>query len=169
MAERAPKGVADDHGDAEPFVERAGGCVGVDREQDEHAGAGRVRGVDTGRGADEAVAGLGDHERRSRADDACGLAENHLDVTRIVAAGMLQRGVGGLDVLERNHAALRLGHGLLGHHEDVSARETAGPLRSLRKQPGEVVPLLDLGDALQREDLDSGHSRPVSRMPACAL
>ena len=67
---RAPERVAHDHADVrprqldEPFAQPPRGRVGVEREQDEQVLARRVRGVDAGRGADEAVARLGDHERR---------------------------------------------------------------------------------------------------------
>ena len=85
-----------------------------------------------------------------------------------VAVSCLRMGfLRGLDVAERDHSSLRFGHGLLSHHEHVSGLEAAHLARGLSKQPGEVVSLLDLGNALQREDSD--HSSPVRRMPACAL
>ena len=111
---------------------------------------------------------LGDDERRAAPDDAPGLAEDHLDMAGVAVSCVLAR------VRPRarrrradDHSSLRLGHGLLGHHEHVSGLEAARSVRCLREQPGEVVSLLDLRDPLQREDAD--HSRPVRRMPACAL
>ena len=46
------------------------GGVGVDGEEDDRAGLGRVRGVDAARGADDAVVHLGDEERAPGADEA---------------------------------------------------------------------------------------------------
>ncbi|MDF2753271.1 MAG: hypothetical protein K0S82_1654 [Gaiellaceae bacterium] len=169
MAKRATEGVADDDGDAEPFVEGAGGGVRVEREQDDGVRAGCVRGVDASRGADEAVPCLGDDERRAAADDADGLAQDDLDMAGVAVSCVRACFLGGRDLGERDHAALRLGYGLLGHHEDVTGLEAARSTGCLREQLCEVVSLLDLGNALQREDLDSDHSRPVRRIPACAL
>ena len=69
--------VGDDHRrvDAKSVADTTRRCIGVDGQQHEHPGLGRVRGIDAGRRADEAVPGLGDHERRTRADDPRGLAE----------------------------------------------------------------------------------------------
>jgi hypothetical protein len=57
----------------------------------------------------------------------------------------------------------------MGHDEDVVRLEAADPARRLEEQPGKVVAFLELGDALEREELDSDHSKPVSRIPACTL
>ena len=96
-----------------------------------------------------------------------GLAEDHLDMAGVAVSCLLAGLLGGLDIGECDHSSLHLGHCLLGHNEDVSGLEAAHSSRCVREQPGEVVSLLDLGDALQREDRD--HSSPVRRMPACAL
>ena len=56
---------------------------GSSGQQDDRARLGRVRVVDAGRGADEAVAGLGDDERRPRAHDARRLAQDDLDLARV--------------------------------------------------------------------------------------
>ena len=44
------------------------------------SGLGCVRGIDAGRGTDEAVPGLGDDERRSRPDDTRRLPQDHLEL-----------------------------------------------------------------------------------------
>ena len=55
------------------------GRVRILGQQDDLVGRRRVRGVDPGRGADEAVACLGDHERRAAAEHAGRLAQDHLE------------------------------------------------------------------------------------------
>ena len=113
LAPRPPERVRDQHRDglagevAEPFADAGRRCVGIDRQEDEHAGRGSVRRVDTCRGADEPVRRLGDHERRAHAHHARGLAQDHLDPARIVVvAGDLDRLGGRLDGCELDHAPL---------------------------------------------------------------
>ena len=114
--------------------------------------------------------GLGDHQRRPRADHLGALAQDRLDVTRIAVAGQLVGAFGRLDLLEADHPALRFRDDLLGDDEDVGVLEASCPFRCLRQQRHEIVALLDLRDALEREDPDAGrHGKPVTRMPACAL
>ena len=62
------------------------GGVRIDRQQDERVRPLRVRRVDTGRGADEAVTRLGDDERRSGSHDLARLSEDHLEPPRIGVA-----------------------------------------------------------------------------------
>ena len=74
--------------------------VRIEREQHERPLPLRVRRVDAGRRADEAVPRLGDHERRPRADHPDALAQDRLDVARIAFAGELARALGRLDLVE---------------------------------------------------------------------
>ena len=71
----------------------------------------------------------------------------------------------GLDAVEAHDPPLGLGDGLLGHDHDVTVTE----LGRRDDQRGEVVPLADLGQALDRDDLDHARSTPVTVIPACAL
>ena len=68
---------------AQPVAQPARGGVRIDGSRTSVPVARRVRRVDAGRGADEAVPRLGDHERRPGADDLAALAEDHLDVARV--------------------------------------------------------------------------------------
>ena len=84
--------------------------------------------------------------------------------------GELVRPLGRLDPLEADHPALRLRDDLLRDDEDVGVLEASCPVGRFRQERHEIVALLDLRDALEREDPDlAGHGRPVMRMPACAL
>ena len=82
--------------------------------------------------------------------DGARLAQDHLDVV-----------VGLLD------AALGLGDDLLRDDDDVALGQAARALEGVAEQRREVVPRPHLGDPLERQDLDAGHSgRPVMRTPA---
>ena len=97
---------------------------------------GHVGKVDTGVGAHEPVPRLGHDEVTSAPQDAdrLGLGQETL--------GVRVRGV------DADHAALRLGHDLLGDHDHVARDE-----RRLRGDDrGQVVPRAYLTDALDAED-----------------
>jgi hypothetical protein len=117
------------------------------------------------------VSRLGDHERWARADDARALVEDDLHVPGIaLGAGQLVSLLRRLDALEQDDAALGLGHDLLHDDHDVAVLEAAGARRRLRDQCGEIVALLDLRYALEREDAQlARQGTPVRRSPACAL
>ena len=54
--------------------------------------------------------------------------------------------------------------------EDLGVLEPAGTLRRVQQQPGEIVAVLDLRDALERDHPDAvTHGSPEMRRPACAL
>ena len=108
-----------------------------------------------GRGADEAVTRLRDHERRADADEPGALAQDRLDVARIPVHRELARPRGRLELVEPHDAPLRLGDDLLRDDDDVGVLEPARAVGCGREQRREVVPLFDLRDALEREDPDS--------------
>jgi hypothetical protein len=100
------------------------------------------------------VPGLGDHEAAPRAHDSRRLAEDDLQVARVVALVRELAGTrGGLDVVESHDATLGLRDRLLRHDHDVAVLEAG----RARDQPAEVVALLDLGQALDREDAKLAH------------
>ena len=155
---RTPERVADDDagGDArqlcQALAERRSGGVGVERQQDHRSRALRVRGIDAGRGADEAVPRARDHERRPGAHDLGRLAQDHLHLPRVAfVAGELDGPRGRLDLVQADDAALDLRHRLLGHDDDVAVLEAAHARAGLGQQPPEVVPLLELGNARQAD------------------
>ena len=166
---RAAERVADDHADltacacAQLVTQLRSRSVRVVRKQDERARLGGVRGVDARRRADEPVLGLADDERRAHAHDPSRLAEDHLDAARRVAVGGgdLARPLGGLDPLQPRDSSLDLRDRLLRDDDDVAVLE----LRTLDDHRREVVVLVQLGDALEREDRDAVH-RPVTLTPA---
>ena len=81
-----------------------------------------------------------------------------------------QRPLGRLDLVEPDDAALRLRDDLLRDDDDVGVLEPSGAVGRVRQERDEIVALLDLRDALEREDPDLGrHWSPVTRTPACAL
>jgi hypothetical protein len=149
--------------------EAPGRPVGVDGEQDDGVRADGVRAVDARGGADEPVPGLRDHERRSGSDDPRGLAEDDLDVARVMVGGELARMLGRLDLVERDDATFRLGDDLLGDDEDVSGLEPACPRSCVAEQCGQVVALPHLGDPLEGQDADPAHLKPTKRIPAWIL
>ena len=167
LPERAAEGVADDHAHvaAGPLANRvAQPCrrrVGIERQQDECAVAPGVRGIDAGRGADEAVARLGDDQRRSHADDVSALLQDPLDVARVAVVGELERPRRRLDVVQPHDAALGLRDRLLCNDEDVRVLEAARALRGGEEEPSEIVAVLDLGDPGKRD-----HPKPRSRSDA---
>src|SRR6266508_2918222 len=70
-------------------AEPVGRGIRILRKEDNRAGLGRIRGVDAGRCADEAVLRLGDQERRTGADDAGGLSEDHFRLAWVPFGGEL--------------------------------------------------------------------------------
>ncbi len=134
------------------LAERRGGGVRVERQQDHGAGALRIRGIDAGGGADEAVPRARDHERRPRAHDLSRLAQDHLHLPRVAfLAGQLNRPRRRLDLVQSNDPALGLRHRLLGHDDDVAVLEATHARAGVGQQLPEVVPLLELGDARQAD------------------
>ena len=102
--------------------------------------------------------GLGDHERRPAADDAGGLAEDDLEPPRVaVGAGEPPGLVRRLDLVQADDAPLGLRDHLLGDADDVAVAQ----LHRSRDQRREIVALGDLGEPLDRQDLD--HARAASR------
>ena len=91
-------------------------------EEHDPALAGRVRAVDAGAGADEAVLGLGDDESSRRRRTA--------RASRRITAMV----VGLLD------ASLGLGDDLLRDDDHVALGRPSGPLERVAEQRGEVVP-----------------------------
>jgi len=117
-------------------------------------------------GADEAVPGLGDHERLAHAHDAFRLLQDRFDAPGIlIIARDLARPFGRFDVVEPHDASFRLRHGLLREDGDVAVFE-----REFRDdQLGEIVSGADLRQPFDRDDADFPQLSPVSRKPACAL
>ena len=70
-----------------------------------------------------------------------------------------------LDVVEADDSALGLGDHLLRDHDDVALAEL-DPGGDHRAQ---IVALVDLGQALDRQDRDHASGTPVMRIPAWAL
>jgi len=91
---------------------------------------------------------LGDHERRPGAQDARGLAQDHLRLARVAVAGEPERLLGGLDPREVDDAALGLRDHLLRDTDDVAVleRDRGGDHRR------QVVALADLGEPFDRND-----------------
>ena len=114
-----------------------GGGVRVERQQDHRARALRVRGIDAGRRADEAVPRARDHERRPRAHDLGRLAQDHLDLPRIaLVPGELDGPRRRLDLVEANDATLDLRDRLLGHDDDVAVPRARRRARRHRPAAG---------------------------------
>ena len=114
------------------------------------------------------------------------LAQDPLDLARVaLVAGELERALGGLDVVERDDAALDLRDGLLRDHDDVASLEPADAApRPRAGAAAEVVALVELRQAGERDDAQRrrrrrgasltvrrprAQCRPVTRRPACAL
>ena len=155
------EGVADDHGDGaagqlgQPVAERAGRGVGIDRQQDERAGLRRIRRVHARGCTHETVLRLRDHEALAGADDALRLAQDHLDVARVVLRrGELAGAFGRLDLVEPHDASLGLRDDLLRDDDHVAVLERCrgGDERA------EIVPLAHLRQPLEREDPELAHS-----------
>ena len=108
---RAAEGVADDHADLAARSARASRARSRSAEASGSTGrrtsvvrAGRVRGVDARRRADEAVPRLGDDERRPRAHDAGALAQDHLEPARVA---VVRRARGRVPTARRRRAGRR--------------------------------------------------------------
>ncbi len=113
------------------------------------------------------MAGLRDHERRSRAEDLARFAQDHLEPARIGVARELSRVVGGRDAGEVDDTTLDLRDRLLGHDENVLVLESTRTRRSFGEHSREIVSFLELRDPQQRDDAQlSGQLRPVTRIPA---
>ena len=103
--------------------------------------------------------GLGDDERCPRAHDPDRLAQDHLELARIVVGGELAGAVGRLDVVEPHDPPLGLGESLVRDDDHVAVLEL-GPIRDQRP---EIVALGDLREPLDREDPELRHLRARSR------
>ena len=99
--------------------------------------------------------GLGDDQRRPDANDLCALAQDRLDVARVAVVRELERARGGLDLVQAHDASLRLRDGLLRDDEHVARPRAAGALGCVGQERPEIVAVLDLRDALERNDLIS--------------
>ena len=170
LSERPPERVGDDHphldagqlGDASTNGPRA--RVRIDRQEDECPVLGRVRVVDPRGGADEAVTGLGDHERAALPHDSLRLTQDDLDLTWIaLVRGELDRLRRRFIVVDPHDAALGLRDRLLREDEYIARLQ----LDQLDDERGEIVVLPDLRQAANGDELD--HRTPVTRTPACAL
>src|SRR5262249_8785333 len=146
------------------------GGIGVLREEHERVRPLRVRRVDAGGGADKAVPRLGDHERRTRPHDLTRLAENHLHAPGIAAARELARAVGRLGPGELDDTPFHLRDRLLGDDEDIAGLETTHGSGRLDEERSEVVSLLELRKATERDNTELvAQPRPVTWMPAWPL
>src|SRR5690606_31970392 len=132
----------------DPVTEPTGRAIRVLGKQHRGAGDG-VGSVHSGVGADEAVTGLGDHEWAAPAKHPHRLSFHQ----SAVAVGTV--------VLEFHHRPLRLGHDLVGHHDDVVVNGTHGG-ESIDQLTGEVVARGYLPDPLDGFDLDSHRRRILS-------
>jgi hypothetical protein len=93
---------------------------------------------------------LRNHERRADAHDARGLAEDDFDPAGIFLAGDLFRACGRLDLAEAYDASFGFRDDLLRENDDVAVLE----LDRARDQLGEIVALLDLRQAGNRDDAE---------------
>ena len=103
--------------------------------QQHDVGGARVRAVDAGVRAHEAVAGAADQPAAVRAQELDGLVEDHLHVARVLAV-LGRQGAGAvarLDVRERAHAALGLGDDLVRDREHVGRAELQPRRRAGRR------------------------------------
>jgi len=81
------------------------------------------------------------------------LAEDHLGVTRVAVAGELARARRRSDAVERNDAPLGFRDSLLRDDHNIAVLELHGIVQEL----GEVVPRLDLRQALDSDHADLAH------------
>ena len=107
---------------------------------------------------------LDDHDAVIHAHDPHCLPEDDLDLPGVAApTGGVGHGLGArLDRGEVDERALRLRDDLLGHHHDViraQGERARGSLERVADEAGQVVSGMDLGDAVEREDLQAGWSR----------
>ena len=126
-----------------PVASARGGGIGIDRQQ-QHRAVRRVRRVDAGGRADDALAVLDD------AGDAALVLAGRDDAHRL-------GGDRGLAVVGLHDAPLRLRDDLRGDDEDVAVVE----LGRACDERGEVVALRDLGQALDAFDAEL-HGHPAS-------
>ena len=160
---RPAEGVGDDHADVdaegvlEPGPDAPGRAVRVVGQQRgrpvRHVGQ-----VDAGVGADEAVAGLADHQVAAAAQDADRLLAHQGQLGRRVA------------VVDRDEPALGLGHDLLGDH-DARRRRAARARRGgpARRHPAisaaRSVARRHLADAGDREHRDAAQPSGIDHHP----
>ena len=72
-----------------------------------------------------------------------------------------------LDLVQAHDPALGLRDDLLCDHEHVCVLEAASTVGRVGQERDEIVAVLDLGDAFERDDPDAwAHGRPVTRSPA---
>ena len=95
-----------------------------------------------------------------RANDPDALVEDGLDQPRVAvhAAGQLHRLLARRHRLEVAKTAFGLGHDLLRDDQDVAVAQ----FRVLCDKPAEVVARLDLGQALDRDDLERFHTASIA-------
>ena len=157
-APRPAERVGDDDADglagalAQLVAQPRRGRVGVERKQDERLRLGRVRRVDAGRAADEAVPRARDEERRAGADELDRFVEDDLDAARVGVGGELARLLRRLDVRERDDAPFDLRDRLLRDDDDIAVLE----VDALDDRAGEVVSLAQLGQAGDGRDGEAG-------------
>jgi hypothetical protein len=113
---------------------------------------------------------LHDDQRRPDADDVGALTQDPLDVPRVAVVGELEGALRWLDVLQPDDAALGLRDRLLGDDEHIRVLESARAPGRVEQERREIVAVVDLRDALERDDPDFGsHGSPEIRRPAWAL
>src|SRR5712691_8710370 len=157
------EGVGDDDADvdagalADALADATGARVRVIGQKSDDVGLTHIRLVDPGVCAYKAVPRLG-YQHPMRAKYPHAFVEDHLDQARIRRCHQLLgdalRLVTSLDGRQRPKLALRLGHHLLGDHENIGRFER----RPRADQVAEVVARMDLGEALHREELDAIHT-----------
>ena len=178
LAERAAERVAHDHGDVaaetrdEAVAEPRRRGIRVEREQHERPRSLRVRGVDAGGRADEAVPRLGDHERRPRADDADALAQD--PARRGAGRGRRRARARAADgstssspttrpsAFETTFCATTTTSAVLEAPRPHGGVERGAPRGRRRPRPPGCP-------RAGRPGASAGHGRPVTRTPACAL
>jgi len=171
---RAAAAVAIDQDGAQALADPPGRGVGVAREQHEHVGAGAVRGIDAGVGADEAVACAADENSSLGAQDLRGLVEHHLDRARVLAltafggdpgSELARAGASVARRRARRRASLGLRDGLVCDRQHLPRAER---LISERRddQRGEIIPAFSSGMrrrcVLERPRHCGGRFRPRS-------
>src|SRR6476659_557673 len=155
---------------ADPRPESCSRGVGIDREENQRVRSFRVRGVDAGRGAHEPVPRLRDDEGRARAHDLACFGHADLDAPRVGVTRELACALGYFDAREVDDPALHLRDRLLCDDEDVVLSEPAYCRRRLDDKTCEVAVLLELREAVQRDDAKLARQpSPVTRIPAWPL
>ena len=130
-----------------------------------------VGGVDPAVGADEAVARFRDQDAVGHADDAAGLAQDHLELARIAIPSLCKgnRLRPRRDGREIHDRALGLRDDLLGHDEDVVLGERQDPGRGVDRgdqQRGQVVAGMDFGHAVEGDDRETAFGPWCGRLAA---